>query len=225
MNILTLPHSLNPLAYPPRFQFGQRYAPCGGASCCTDTALQELGEYWKEKTYPLYQIRRLAQEGTAFNENPCTGINHIEVLHALNRIGITWYRVAFGMDANFVASKLATGPVLVGVEGHTYPNDRTRCGTPKAEHGGRTQCNFYGAHAVLALRYQKHLDKDTNKLLHYDFVTRDPNHNSASRPEEPTFDRITKAQFDKSMKDLPRYTRFSTTYCIFPTKKKDLKHL
>lgn len=222
---MALPHSLDPLDYPARFQFGQHFAPCGGASCCTDTCLQMLAEYWKEKTYSLSAIRAIAQKGVYYNEGACTGINHVEVLNALNRLGIYWYKVAFGVDANFLASKLAYGPVMVGVEGHTYPNDRTRCGTPKAEHGGRTQCNFHGAHMILALRYQKHLDDNNKKLLHYDFVTRDPNHNSPSRPEDPTFDRITKIQMQKSMLDLPRYTRFTSTYIIYPTRKKNLKNV
>lgn len=184
-----------------------------------------LGEYWKEKTYSLSRIRYLAQNNnTRFNEHPCTGINHLETMNALRQIGITWYSTAFGMDANFVANKLKLGPVLVGVAGSTYPNDRTRCGSPKAEHGGRTQCNFYGAHAILALRYQRHKD-DKGRTLHFDFITRDPNHNSPSRPEEPIWDRITKEQLNKSMKDLPRLSRFTTTYCMFPTRAKNLKRL
>jgi hypothetical protein len=176
-----------------------------------------LVEYWKEKTYSLSYIRQRAQAGTSFNEHPCTGLNHIETLNALRQFGITWYNTAFGSDAFFVANKVSTyGPVLVGVAGHTYPNWKTRCGYPKAEVGGRTQCDFYGAHAILATKYQRHLTASP----HYDFLTRDPNHNSPSRPEEPAFDRITRGQLDKSMKDLPRYTRFTTTYCLYPTRSK-----
>lgn len=211
---MALAHSTNPLDYPARYQFGQSGAPCGGSSCCTDTCVQMLAEYYKEKTYSLSYIRYLAQQGTMYNENACTGINHVELLNVLGKLGLH-YSVAFGMDASFVASKIAVGPVIVGVEGHTYPDWRGKCTSPYAEVGGRTQCNFYGAHAILALKYQKHAN-----TTHYDFITRDPNHNSSSRPEEPAFDRITKAQLDKSMKDLPRYTRFSTTYCVYPTYKK-----
>lgn len=222
MNGLTLPHSTDPLDYPARFQFGQAGAPCGGASCCTDTCIQMLGEYWKEKTYTLSEIRKLAQAKTSFNESPCTGINAIEALNALAAMGITWYRGATNIDASFVATKSVLGPVLVGVAGGSYPNDvHGKCGqVNKAEHGGRTQCDFVGAHAVLALRYQKHVA--TGVTTHWDFVTRDPNHNSPARPEKPTFDRITLAQFNHAIRDLPIKTAFNTTFCLYPTKRKVL---
>lgn len=220
---MALAHSVDPLDYPARYQFGQANAPCGGTTDCTDTCIQMLGEYWKEKTYPLWQIRNLAQEGSNANHNPCTGINYAEALHGLHRIGITWYEVAFGIDANFIASKVRLGPVLVGVEGNSYPADvHGHCGGyNQAEHGGRTQCNFHGAHAILAIGYQKHLDAK-KRLLHWDFVTRDPNHSGSILP---TFDRITNSQLNKAVKDLPRYTVFNTTFCIYPTRSKNLKHL
>lgn len=219
---MTLPHSLDPLAYPARFQF-QSGAPCNGASTCTDTVIQMIVEYYKEKTYSLSTIRSLAQRGTNFDHSPCTGINYVEALNALSNLGVRGYQVAYGKDLNFVASKMLIGPVLVGVEGGSYPNSAHSCGGVKAEVGGRTQCNFTGAHAILALKYQRHIVN--GKTIHWDYITRDPNHNSPARPEKPAYDRITNAQLTKAMQDLPKYTAFSDTYCIYPTKRKDLNHL
>lgn len=214
---MTLAHSLDPLQYPARFQFGQSGAPCGGASCCTDTCIQMLGEYWKEKTYSLAKIRELAQSKTNFNESPCTGINAIEALNGLSLIGIKWYLGATNIDASFVATKITLGPVLVGVAGQSYPVDlHGHCGSiNKAQHGGKTQCDFVGPHAILVLR--KYKEDGVWK-----FITRDPNHHSASRPEQPKFDKITLAQLTKSIRDLPIKTAFNTTFCLYPTHKKSL---
>jgi hypothetical protein len=63
---VTLPHSTNIFNYPARFQFGQASAPCGGSSCCTDTCIQQIVEFYKEKTYSLQTIRNAAQRLTSF---------------------------------------------------------------------------------------------------------------------------------------------------------------
>lgn len=217
---MTLPHSLDILDYPARFQFGQPNAPCGGRSCCTDTDVQMIGEYYKEKTYSLAKIRQLAQAKTHYNENPCTGINAYETLNALSAMGITWYRGATNINASFVATKLEVGPVLVGVAGESYPNDlHGHCGsTNKAAHGGRTQCSFRGPHAILVVGKQKE-----NGVWY--FITRDSNHNSPSRPEEPKFDKITLAQLNKAISDLPKKTAFNTTFCLYSIKRKKLDRL
>lgn len=217
---MTLPHSKDILDYPARFQW-QSGAPCGGSSCCTDTVIQMIVEYYKEKTYSLAYIRKVAQAKTSFNESPCTGINYIEVLNALEALGITHYKVGWNVNAKDIINKVAIGPTLVGVYYGNYPKNRSgRCGTTnKAEHGGKTDCPFRGAHAVLALKRVNHLTT-SGKYAHTDMLVRDPNHNSASRPEKPMYDRITLSQLDKSMKALVPYTPFKNTYCIYPTKRK-----
>lgn len=213
-------HSLKSLDYPARFQFGQA-APCRGTTSCTDTCMQMLGEYWKEKTYSLNEVRKLAQAKTHFDENPCTGINMVEALNGLAAMGIN-YRGATNITASYVATKVALGPVIVGVSGASYPADaQNHCGKiNKAEHGGRTQCSFKGAHAILVIGFQKHIKN--GKTIHWDFIARDPNHNSSGRPEKPTFDRITLAQMSKAINDLPKHSAFNTTFCLYPTKRKVL---
>lgn len=217
---MTLPHSKNPLDYPARFQW-QSGAPCNGSSCCTDTTIQMIVEFYKEKTYSLSYIRKVAQAKTNFDERPCTGINYVEVLNALRALGVTHYRKASGINASFVLQKLAVGPVLVGVHYGSYPKHTGgRCGsTNKAEVGGRTDCPFRGAHAVLAVGRRQHLSS-TGKLLHTDVFVRDPDHHSAARPEAPKYDRITGPQLNKAMLALAPNTPFASSYCIYPTVKK-----
>src|SRR3989304_3148145 len=98
--------------YPPRFQFGQKNAPCGGSSACTDTCVQMVVNFYKDINPSLSEIRRKAQAKTAFNEGPCTGINHIETLNALEAYGIKHYRASFGADKMDVWNYLAYGPVI-----------------------------------------------------------------------------------------------------------------
>lgn len=217
---MTLPHSLDPLDYPARYQFGQAGAPCLGKSCCTDACIQMLIEYWMEKTVSLADIRKAAQAKTNFDERPCTGINATETINALKAYGITWYQPALGINANFVASKLVNGPVLVAVGYQKYPNHvNKRCGPYNlAESGGRTDCTFRGAHAVLAIKPMTHTDVHTG----LDIIVRDPDHNSPARPEKPKWDRFKLSQFQSAMTALVTDTPWTTTYCLYPTKKKTL---
>lgn len=218
---MALPHSIHPLDYPARFQF-QPGAPCNGSSACTDTCIQMVVEYFKEKTYSLGYIRKVAQAHTSFNENSCTGINYVEVLAALNALGVHNYKVAWNVDANFVYNKIATGPVMIGVYYGNYPvNTSGRCGrTNKAELNGKTDCGFRGAHMVLGVA--RHLHKKGKVTLHRDVYVRDPDHHSSTRPEKPNYDRISITQLDRTIKALPPNTAFKSTYCIYPTSKKHL---
>lgn len=219
---MTLPHSKDIFKYPARFQFGQAGAPCGGSSCCTDTCIQMILEYYEDRTLSLKQIRAYAQTGTSFNEASCTGINHVEVLNALNRLGVSHYKVAYGVDHIFVANKLQIGPTLVGVHYGSYPNKKTHCASKavrSAEVGGKTDCSFRGAHAILAIGRRSHNDS-AGRHLHTDIYTRDPDHNSPSRPERPPYDRIRLSDLWLAMENLPKYTAFNKTYVIYPTKRK-----
>ncbi len=208
---MTLPHSLDPLVYPARFQFGQAGQPwCLQKTACTDTCIQMVIEYYKERTVSLSQIR--AASGRPID---CVhGLNAPSALRALSAFGVS-YNAAWNIDANFVLNKLQTGPVIVATKYGLYPNDASgKCGTyNRAQIGGRTDCGFTGAHAVLVLR-----TKDALKGL---IITRDPDHNSPSRPEQPKFDVIGLAQLDKAMKGVTTLG-FSGTVCYYPTKKKVL---
>ena len=214
---MALPHSTNILVYPPRFQFRQAGAPCGGSSCCTDTCIQMIVDYYKDSHHSLRDIRRLAQAKTNFDERACTGINYIEVLNALKALGVGHYRVAFGANAMTVWNKVGVGPVIVGVWYGSYPTEKGHCNSNNARQGGKTDCGFNGTHAVLAVG--KRHRKINGKWINY-MLMRDPDHNSAARPEKPKYDIITRGQLNKAMIDLPRHSAFTNTYIVYPTKKK-----
>jgi len=216
---VALPHSTNIFKYPARFQFGQRNAPCGGQSCCTDTCIQMIVNFYKEINPSLAEIRRKAQAKTSFDERPCTGINHIETLNALKAYGITHYRAGFGVNAGDLWRYLNIGPVLVGVHYGSYPTKIGRCNKNNAEVWGKTDCRFNGSHAVLAIGKRYH---GTGLQKHRDVFVRDPDHNSPARPEKPEYDRMRLSQFYTAMKNLPKYTAFRTTYILYPTQKKSL---
>jgi len=210
---VALPRTKNIFDYPARFQFGQSGAPCGGSSCCTDTCIQMIINYYKDTHYSLSYIRRVAQSRYSFDERACTGINHLEVLHALERFGLGHYNVSFGADATDVWNKVAVGPVLIGVHYGSYPNQRGVCGGEKAEVAGRNDCNFRGSHAVLAIGRRYHDG-------HRDIYLRDPDHNSPSRPSKPDYDRVKLSDLNRAMRNLVPYTAFKNTYMVYPTKRK-----
>lgn len=210
-----MPSIKNILDYKPRFQFGQNSAPCGGKSCCTDTCIQMIVEYYTDKWYPLDIIRYKAQNKYKFDERDCTGLNYLEVLNALRQLGVTHYKVGFGASAADVWTHLDKGPVIIGVHYGSYPNDKK--GTNKAEWNGRTDYPFTGSHAVLAVGKRVH-QNPTGK--HRDVFVRDPDHNSPSRPEKPRFDIIRRSQLQHAMDKLASNTAFTTTYILYPTKKK-----
>lgn len=183
-------------------------------------------EYYKEKTYSLNTIRWAAQRLSSFNEGPCTGINYVEVLNALNYFGINHYRHGSGIDHQDVGKWVAYGPIILGVYYGNYPNNTSgRCdidGRPSnhAEYAGRTDCGFRGAHAVLVIGKKPHMRN--GKMLHTDYYVRDPDHHSANRPEQPMYDRYSSLKLNNTLRALPTYTAFSNTYMIYPTRKKVL---
>lgn len=213
---MTLP-SLNPLDYPPRFQFGQTGAPCNGKSACTDTCLQMLIEYWTEKIYTLKQIRYISK-----NPDPCEGNNPTEIKRVIDYFKLP-YQYVSGIDASFIMKKTAEfgAPVLLGVGYGKYPNNKNYCGPIKAEGWGRNDCGFTGAHGVLLIRYQKHLNAD-GTILHWDVIMRDPDHNSPSRPSKPPYDKFTSTQLNVAMKALVTDTKWTSTFAFVPTRKKIL---
>ena len=213
---MALPHSLNPLDYPPRFQF-QATSPCGGSAACTDTCLQMLIEYWNENTVTLGRIRDISG-----NPHDCTGDNPTEVGRVVNHYNLP-YKYASDVDAQWVKDKLAIGPVLVGVgyRNNKYPTKIVTCGTYNTEAGGKNDCSFTGAHAVLVLKTQGHRNA-RGVWLHNDVIVRDPDHGSASRPWKPNHDRFPVSKLQTAMHALVTDTAWSHTFAWYPTRKKKL---
>lgn len=211
---MTLP-SLNPLDYPPRFQFGQVGAPCGGKSMCSDTCLQMMIEYWTEKVISLATIRKISK-----NPDACVGNNPTEIKRVIDYYKLPYVYYS-GPTLSTIRNKAALAPVMVGVGYGKYPNKLTTCGSIKAEIGGRNDCNFRGAHLVLAIRFQNHLSL-TGTILHVDAIMRDPDHGSAARPWKPHHDKIKATQLDVAMKALVTDTAWTKTFAFVPTRKKTL---
>lgn len=211
--ILTLPHSLNPLDYPARSQW-QGNNDCLSQTACTDCAIQMIIEYWLEKTISLADIRRAAG-----GRNDCVhGLTIAESLQALRYYGITWYAYAMDQPTNFIMRKTLNGPVLTGVAYGWYPNKKGSCDSRiTAENGGRTDCGFIGPHAILTLKYQRHINSK-GTFLHWDVITRDPDHQTINS----NFDRMTLSQFGLAYQRLDGIRGWTHTFCLYPAKKKTL---
>lgn len=214
---MALPHSTNPLDYPARFQWNQPgITRCLAQTACTDTCVQMMIEFWKEKTYSLSQIRRASGKGIDCQH----GLTMAEAMTALRYFGVKNYRSAVGIDATFILQKAYNGPVLFGVGYNEFPAKKgVWCDQSNlAILGGKVDCNFTGPHAELALGNVKVRDKN-GRLLRYDAILRDPDHWEASPPR---YDRITGAQLTRAINALRGNEGWTNTFCIYPVTKKVL---
>lgn len=203
---MALPHSTNVFDYPPRFQFGQPgTSMCLAQTACTDTCVQMLIEYWKDRSVTLANIR-VASGGP----HDCVhGLNPTQTLQALRAYGIHNYKIGRGVGTSFIRSKLKNGPVLIVVGYDKYPTARAgHCGhSNDADKGGKNDCIFKGAHAVLAIA-------GASTPGHTGFYMRDPDHNSPSRPYKPAYDQISNKQLDATLKAALSHG-WSSTYCLY----------
>jgi hypothetical protein len=174
-------------------------------------------EYWKERTVSLGTIRNISR-----NPSDCQGNNPTEIKRVIDYFGLP-YTYVTGIDAAYIRKKLTNGykPILVGVGYRAYPNKDNRCGPISAEIGGRNDCGFRGAHAVLACEERAHRGAK-GKFLHHDIYMRDPDHGSPSRPARPNYDRIKRVQLQNTMRALVTDTSWNNTFAFVPTKKKHL---
>jgi len=200
----------------PYGQFGQTEDALtnNGATGCTDTVLQFVTKFVKDRWFTHNQIRR-----TVGHRNAGTGLTSSEVGAWFRAKGLP-YVVKFNLTADQMLSLSRTrGPVMVGEmyshhpewRGYTYlgvtadgrPNGYAR---PDKAAGKNQLKGFTGRHMTLLLGY-------TDSTHVYVF---EPNHNSPGRPQNVAYDVITVAQF----KNLVASYRTSTgmTYCAHPTK-------
>jgi hypothetical protein len=176
-----------------------------------------LIEYWNERTVSLSTIRRISG-----NPNNCQGDNPTEVKRVINHYNLP-YQWASGVDAGWVKDKLSIGPVLVGVGyGNTkYPTKVGACGSFNAERGGKNDCGFHGAHAVLVIDKRVHRNS-RGTFLHNDVLVRDPDHGSPSRPYKPDYDRFPVSSLNRAMRALVTDTAWQNTFAWYPTRRKRL---
>lgn len=222
---MALAHTLDPFDYPARYQFnntvgGGKGANYLGSTACTDTCVQMIIEYYKEKSVSLEDIRKASG-------GPNDGVHGLipsQQLRALAHYGITNYKYAVGINYQFVMDHaVKTGPVIVYVGYGAYPiAAHNKCSQGfVATVGGKTDCIFTGAHATLAIGIKRIFGKD-GKVLRYDAAIRDPDHNSDSRPEKPPYDQFPQPSLGNAMKHLVSDTVWTHTACLYPVSKKKL---
>lgn len=211
--------SLNILDYTPKFQFGQSGVPWALQKvACTDTCVQMIINYYKD-TYPsLVKVRRDSGQ-VPYG----TGLTVTQALRSLNANGVTHYRWTLGYDRAFMLGRLKLGPVIVSTYYKYYPiwkDKKCDTGTNLAQIGGKTDCGFTGAHAVLVVKAIPVYS--SGKLLRYDYLVRDPDHNSPGRPEKPRYDRMTEAQLKRTMEYIKYLPVWEKPSVMYPTQKKTL---
>jgi hypothetical protein len=206
-----LPHSKKPLEYPPMFQFGQPGVSYKlGKTACTDTCIQMIIQFFKDRTITLNRIREVSGSGI----DGVHGLTVSETLKVLNYYGV-FYRYQPNITATQALQKAYLGPVIVGIAYRTYPVKKGGGCLQKnlAKVGGKTDCYFKGAHAILVVG-NKAVKNSAGKVVSYDAFTRDPDHHTG------TTDRITGRQLTETIKSLVGTDRWQNTFMLYPTRKK-----
>ena len=209
--------SLNILDYAPRFQFGQAGVPWALQKvACTDTCIQMVVHYFTDHLPTLNKIRQ--DSGV---QPCCQGLTVTQALLSLSRNGVK-YNWTQGYNRTFMLSKLALGPVIVTTNYRYYPTwPGAKCGGNDTQSGGKTDCSFNGAHAVLVIKAIK-VTTSTGKFIRYDYLVRDPDHDAPARPEKPKYDRMTEAQLKKTMEYITYLPGWTRPTVMYPTCKKRL---
>lgn len=212
--------STNILDYAPRFQFGQPGVPWAlQKTACTDTCIQMVIAYYKDRVPTLNEVRKDSGKQPQYGDGK--GLTVTQTLKALSVNGVTHYKWTLGYDKAFMLGRLKLGPVIVSVNYKYYPSWEGRCSTTnKAQIAGKTDCGFGGAHAVLVIKAIPVYSG--GKLIRYDYLVRDPDHNSPSRKEKPKYDRITEAQLKRAMENVKYYPVWEKPSVVYPTQIKRL---
>jgi hypothetical protein len=205
-----------------RYQFGQPNAGFVGNSGCTDTSIQHVVWYAKDKMVSLNNVRQRsgAPHGTPMSVN--------EAIRALKSYGLP-YEVRTGLLAgDLVKIAKQRGPVLIAEMYWAHPQwlgysymgrklngwttnstgRRVKVGTslPKRR-SGLTQWTFRSGHSVL-------LATDMWEDGRHYAIIRDHNHNSPSRPERPAYDQVTMYQLNRMLKSWP-----GSTLALVPSRR------
>jgi hypothetical protein len=207
-------------------QFGQAndYYTFGGATGCTQTVLQALIHLWFGTKVSQDTISRVAGYPLPGANPNRRGLRPSEVMRVVNHYHLP-YKVVFGMPVLDVAHASKLAPVGFGHiygwwpewKGYHY-GGTTADGHPNGYatptgHAGRTQLKGFnnGPHFGLLLGYAA--DPDAPDL----YYAWEPNHNSASRPEKPPYDRMTYGQFTNVYESY-RDVGHRSLYALVPTR-------
>jgi len=210
--------SLDILDYEPKFQFGQPGVPWALQKvACTDTCVQMVIRYYKDRTISLNEIRRDSGQ-VPYG----TGLTVTQALRALSLNGVSNYRWITGYNRAFMVARLKLGPIIVATNYRYYPAWKGHCSSTisKAAVGGKTDCTFTGAHAVLVIKAMPVYG--SSGITGYEYLVRDPDHDSPSRPERPRYDRISEAQLKKAMDYITYLPGWDKSTVLYPISKKIL---
>jgi hypothetical protein len=189
----------------PLQQFGQPYDSrwADGAQACGATTWQFLIRFWTGKHYTLDQIAIIA--GHPRNSG---GLEYHEMLQLIYRLRLP-YKIIKNQPFETAMRASNAGPVWIPTQyswwpewrGYVYHGIRAD-GNPNgfALTAGKTQlAGFSGRHATVLLGYLPWDDSDADTTVDaYHAFVMEPNHNSASRPEDPPYDVITTQQYRRA---------------------------
>lgn len=210
--------SLDILDYDAKFQFGQPGVPWSLQKvACTDTCVQMVIRFFKDKTISLNEIRRDAGQ-VPYGK----GLTVTQALRALALNGVSNYRWDVGYNRANMLARLKLGPVIVSTNYRYYPAWKGHCTNTasKAEVGGKTDCSFTGAHAVLVIKAIPIYS--ASRVVGYEYLVRDPDHNAPARPEKPKYDRMSEAQLKKTMEYITYLPGWDKPTVLYSVKKKVL---
>lgn len=199
-------------------QFGQSndYSAFDGATACTHVVWQKIIWIWRGQKYSIDQISRFA--GYYRERNSLGQPRGMAVGESVRLIAALNLPYVFKSTLNFdeIWARIQRAPVPYATRygsqpdwrGYVY-NGMKADGKPGgfAWRAGRTQLTGFenGAHMVLGATTRKLLDS-SGKPIRTELIRHDPNHGSASRPERPPYDLISRAQGEREYNahaDLP----------------------
>lgn len=218
-------------------QFGQTddESTFNGATGCTHTCWQKIVQALTGTRYSHDELSKIAgypwprSNPTRRGLQTAAGPNDVvagEAGHIVNHFHLP-YRAHFfsGIDDaawSQINHWSLRGPVMLSVKYDWYPQRRGYVyfgqkadGKPNgfAETNGATQLSgFTGAHAVIRVGYT---NADIDRHRWHSFVF-EPNHNSASRPEHPPFDRMRNPQLRRAVNALPAHMG-QAAMVVYPT--------
>jgi len=191
---------------------------------CTDTSIQMIVQLAKDKKVSLNDVRR--RSGAPHG----TPMNAYEALRALHSYGLP-YEIKNDIAAmGSMRSAREKGPVIIcelyGAQpqwqdyvymgrkldgtARNYSGNKVRPGfSHPLRRSGLTQWTFRDGHAVL-LATSEWGDGQWKGIV------RDPNHNSASRPERPAYDVVSKRQLDRMISSYA--SKYGFKVALVPTK-------
>jgi hypothetical protein len=210
----------------PLQQFGQPYDSKwhDGATACAGTSWQFILRFWKNKHYTLDQVAVLAGYPTREQWANWGGLQPTQIQRLIYKAKLP-YKLIVNPTWATVSQATNLGPVFVPTMYSHWPEWRGAPYTGRfdgrpngyAIKGGKTQATFSGRHATVYLGYLPWDDSDADTTVDaYHAFVMEPNHNSASRPEDPPYDIITTTQYRIAFEQYKANT--GSTYIFVPTR-------